>query len=101
MPVSHERGRQMARFYGLMQLLILTWALLDPVATDDLQSPNAIIPSSYFGLHFHHLADPVSTPGPNLPGAEWGIWDAEVTWADVEAGRGLWRFEKLDSYVSL
>jgi len=91
----------MARFYGLMQLLILTWALLDPVAADDLQSPNAIIPSSYFGLHIHHLAYPVPTPWPNMPVPEWRLWDADVTWADVEPGKGQWRFEKLDSYVSL
>jgi len=91
----------MERFYGLMQLLILTWALLDPAAADDLQAPNAVIPSSYFGLHIHHLAYPVPTPWPNMPVPEWRLWDANVTWADIEPSKGQWRFEKLDSYVSL
>jgi hypothetical protein len=101
MPISHEKGHQMERFYGLMQLLILTWALLDPAAADDLQAPNAVIPSSYFGLHIHHLAYPVPTPWPNMPVPEWRLWDANVTWADIEPSKGQWRFEKLDSYVSL
>jgi hypothetical protein len=101
MPVSHERGHQMARFNGPILLLILTGALLDPASAADLQAPNVAIPSSYFGLHIHHLAYPAPTPWPNMPVPEWRLWDANVTWADIEPGKGQWRFEKLDSYVSL
>ena len=90
----------MVRFYTLMLILILTGALLDPVFADDLEAPPAAIPSSYFGLHIHHLAFPVPTPWPNIPVPEWRIWDAVVTWADVEPTKGQWQFEKLDSYVS-
>ena len=91
----------MARFCGPTLLLILTVALLDPAFAADLHAPNATIPSSYFGLHIHHLAYPVPTPWPNMPVPEWRIWDADVTWADIEPSKGQWRFEKLDGYVSL
>jgi Glycosyl hydrolases family 39 len=91
----------MARFCGPTLLLILTGALLDPAFAADLQAPNVTIPSSYFGLHIHHLAYPVPTPWPNMPVPEWRIWDADVTWADIEPSKGQWRFEKLDGYVSL
>jgi hypothetical protein len=91
----------MARFCGPILLLILTGALLDPAFAADLQAPNVTIPSSYFGLHIHHLAYPVPTPWPNMPVPEWRIWDADVTWADIEPSKGQWRFEKLDGYVSL
>jgi len=91
----------MARFCGPILLLILTGALLDPAFAADLQAPNVTVPSSYFGLHIHHLAYPVPTPWPNMPVPEWRIWDADVTWADIEPSKGQWRFEKLDGYVSL
>jgi hypothetical protein len=91
----------MARFYGPILLLILTGALLDPAFVADLQAPNVVIPSSYFGLHIHHLAYPVPTPWPNMPVPQWRLWDADVTWPDLEPSKGQWRFEKLDAYVSL
>jgi hypothetical protein len=100
MPFSHKKGHEMLRFYTLTLIWILTGALLKPVFADDLRAPAAAIPSSYFGLHIHHLAFPVPTPWPNMPVPEWRIWDAVVTWADVEPTKGQWRFEKLDSYVS-
>lgn len=88
------------RFSTLILIWILTGTLLDPVFADDLLAPAAAIPSSYFGLHIHHLAFPVPTPWPNMPVPEWRIWDAVVTWADIEPIKGQWRFEKLDGYVS-
>lgn len=91
----------MVRLCGLTLLLILTGALLEPAFATELQAPNVTIPSSYFGLHIHHLAYPVPTPWPNMPVPEWRLWDANVTWADIEPSKGQWRFEKLDGYVSL
>ena len=91
----------MTRCCGLILLLVLSRALLDPSFAADLEAPNVVIPSSYFGLHIHHLAYPVPTPWPNMPVPEWRLWDANVTWADLEPSKGQWRFEKLDSYISL
>lgn len=91
----------MARFCGRIPFLILIGALLGSTFAADLQTPKVVIPGSYFGLHIHHLAYPVPTPWPNMPVPQWRLWDADVTWPDLEPGKGQWRFEKLDAYVSL
>jgi len=92
----------MARFGGRIPLLILaSWAALGAAFGSDLQPPKAAIPASYFGMHIHHLAYPVPTPWPVPPVPQWRLWDANVTWADLQPARGQWRFEKLDGYVSL
>jgi hypothetical protein len=91
----------MARRYGRIQFLILIGALFGSTFAADLQTPSVVIPGSYFGLHIHHLASPVATPWPNMPVPQWRLWDANVTWPDLEPSKGLWRFETLDAYVSL
>jgi hypothetical protein len=91
----------MARRYGRIQFLILVGALFGSTFAADLQTPNVTIPGSYFGLHIHHLASAIPTPWPNMPVPEWRIWDANVTWPDLEPNKGQWRFETLDGYVSL
>jgi hypothetical protein len=91
----------MARCYGRIQFLILIGALFGSTFAADLQTPSVVIPGSYFGLHIHHLASPVPTPWPNMPVPQWRLWDANVTWPDLEPSKGLWRFETLDAYVSL
>jgi hypothetical protein len=83
-------------------MLILTFlTTLGATFASDLQAPKAAIPASYFGMHIHHLARPVPTPWPNAPVPQWRLWNAFVTWADLEPAKGQWRFEKLDGYVSL
>ena len=91
----------MARCLGRILILTFLSALLGSTFANDLQPPKAAVPASYFGMHIHHLAYPVPTPWPNLPVPQWRLWDADVTWADLEPSKGQWRFEKLDSYVSL
>lgn len=91
----------MAGFRGRILILTFLSALLGSLFASDLQPPKAAIPASYFGMHIHHLADQVSTPWPNLPIPQWRLWDANVTWADLEPSKGQWRFEKLDASVSL
>ena len=34
-------------------------------------------------------------------GTEWRLWDAKVTWPDLEPGKGQWHFENLDRSVAL
>lgn len=91
----------MARFRGPILILTFLTAFLGSTFASDLQAPKAAIPASYFGMHIHHAMDPVPTPWPNLPVPEWRLWDASVTWADLEPAKGQWQFQKLDGYVSL
>jgi hypothetical protein len=65
----------------------------------DLQTPAEAIPASYFGLHFHHMND--GTPWPDMPVPEWRIWDAFVTWHELEPYKGQFRFNRLDAYVAI
>jgi hypothetical protein len=92
----------MARLCNQLQLLVLVIIqLLHPALGADFQTPSAKIPAAYFGLHIHHLASAIPTPWPNMPVPEWRLWDAEVTWADLEPTKGQWNFAKLDNFVSL
>src|SRR5580692_6818486 len=92
----------MARLCNQLPFAVLITALLfnSAVATE-LQTPTATIPDSYFGLHIHHLDRPMPTPWPSMPVPAWRLWDADVTWPDIEPNKGQWQFERLDRYVSL
>lgn len=102
MLIGDEEGHQMARFCAGILFLILMVRQLTPATPADLQTPNVIIPSSYFGLHIHHLDYPVpTTPWPSMPIPEWRLWDAAVNWPNLEPSKGQWQFDRLDLYVSL
>src|SRR5262249_30178829 len=53
------------------------------------------------GLHFHRVDDPKPTPWPSVSVPEWRLWDAGVTWPELEPSKGQWEFGRLDRYVSL
>lgn len=91
----------MAGFRGRILILALLSALVGRTFASDLQTPKGAIPASYFGMHIHHLSDPVPTPWPNVPVPQWRLWDAGVTWADLQPAKGQWQFQRLDGYVSL
>ena len=70
---------------------------------NDLRPPEISIPTLFFGMHIHHLlrgASPL-TSWPSVPFRAWRLWDAYVTWADLEPRRGEWDFANLDRYVAL
>jgi len=69
------------------------------VGPGQLTPPSGPIPRELFGMHFHHLGS--TTPWPEVPVAEWRLWDAYVAWPNLEPARGRWRFEVLDKYVAL
>lgn len=92
----------MARFRGRILLLILIGSLFGPTFAADLQTPKAVIPDSYFGLHIHHLNYPSpTTPWPSMAVPQWRLWDAGVRWPDLEPNKGQWQFERLDLYLAL
>lgn len=57
------------------------------------------IPASLFGMHVHYAGS--ATPWPTVPVREWRLWDAYVSWADLEPRKGEWKFEMLDRYVAI
>jgi hypothetical protein len=92
----------MLRVRNLLLFIVLFPSLLfNSAIAGDLHAPTVAIPAAYFGLHIHHLAYPNPTPWPNMPVPEWRLWDADVTWPDLQPNKGQWRFAKLDNYVSL
>jgi len=92
----------MARFRSQLIFAVLSPVLLiHSLCAADLITPKAIIPEAYFGLHIHHLDRPTPTPWPSIPVPEWRLWDAEVTWLDLEPIKGQWQFGRLDRYLSL
>src|SRR5262249_16229502 len=91
----------MESFRSRILILSSLGALLGSAFANNLQAPKATIPASYFGMHIHHLAYPRPTPWPTPPVPQWRLWDASVTWADLQPAKGQWRFEKLDGYVTL
>jgi glycosyl hydrolase family 39 (putative alpha-L-iduronidase) len=64
-----------------------------------LAPPAHPVPASLFGMHMHYAGK--GTPWPSVPMAEWRLWDAYVSWADLEPQKGEWHFETLDRYVAL
>ena len=53
----------------------------------------------YFGMHVGFV-DP-GTPWPAVPFGTWRLWDANVTWKDLEPRKGVWDFSRLDALVAL
>jgi hypothetical protein len=57
------------------------------------------IPASYFGIHFHR---PAENTWPQIPFAEWRLWDSEGTvWYNLEPHKGDWDFSQLDRDVAM
>jgi hypothetical protein len=64
---------------------------LSPVATP--------IPASFFGIHLHR---PATDTWPQIPFAEWRLWDSKGTiWYDLEPRKSEWNFSQLDQDVAV
>ena len=53
----------------------------------------------YFGLHIHN-AD-AGTRWPDIPFGSWRLWDANVSWRDIQASKERWDFSRLDLDVAM
>lgn len=74
-------------------------AMPDPVTAADSVGPTLKpLPANFFGMHIHR-AD-TTTRWPFVRFGTWRLWDAGVTWNNIETSRGQYRFEKLDLLVS-
>jgi len=61
--------------------------------------PRVPIPASYFGLHIHRAAN--DTTWPPVSFSAWRLWDAGVTWPQLQPERARWDFTLLDRYVQI
>lgn len=59
----------------------------------------APIPLQYFGLHIHRADQ--GGAWPNVPFGSWRLWDAYVTWANLQPATDKWDFSRLDRYVAI
>ena len=64
-----------------------------------LVPPVQLIPATYFGIHIHHLGSTTPWPSVSVPARR--LWDARVTWPDIEPTKGQWRFTALDYSVAM
>ena len=53
---------------------------------------------TYFGMHIHEA----STFGhwPPITFGAWRLWDAHVSWPELEPAKGRWQFDRLDALVA-
>lgn len=71
----------------------------EPTAEVHLSPPAELIPASLFGMHIHRAASTTAWPG--VPFASQRLWDASLTWRDLEPKRGEWQWDALDRAVKL
>lgn len=57
------------------------------------------VPANYFGMDVGFVTQ--GTPWPSVPFGTWRLWDALVTWKDLEPQKGTWDFSKLDGFIAL
>lgn len=85
----------------LMLVVGMTLAIAPKIKSQfspiSLSPPSLVVPASLFGMHIHHSLQ----TWPNVPFYGWRLWDAYVTWGDLEPQPGVWKFELLDQYVDL
>jgi hypothetical protein len=89
-------------------LLLIALLLLGTqnIWASQIDTPDAQIPPTFFGLHIHGtvvprpgMPDP--DPWPGVPFAAWRLWDAYVEWPKLQPQSSKWDFSKLDKYVEL
>ena len=71
-----------------------------------LEPPQTVIPANLFGMHLHHVVVQPrhianKTPWPPIRFGGWRLWDAYVSWGNLEKKKGEWNFETLDKYLEL
>jgi hypothetical protein len=104
--------RRMARIVtkivalGLLCSASVSTSPLRAAGTEDrrLTPAQTPIPANYFGIHLLHLkgtAPNYDMPWPEVPVPADRLWDAKVTWQDLEAAKGRWNFDVLDKVVKL
>ena len=82
-------------------LLLLSVLLSSTTISESRQYSGPIepVPRAYFAMHIHHAAS--GTAWPAVSFADWRLWDAGVSWRELEPERGKFDFTLLDQYVKI
>lgn len=88
-------------FQQMLRVAVVCTLVCNSALPTDLQTPKSTIPSTYFGMHIHHLDWANPTPWPNQPVPSWRLWDAGVTWPELEPNGNEFHFARLDHFVAL
>ncbi len=97
MPVRGKRI--LGRAVVCAAVLLLAHATAGQSGPTKVSGNDGPIPREYWGLHIHRAG--ALSAWPTVGFGSWRLWDARVTWADLEPQPGQWRFEALDRYVEL
>ncbi len=101
--------RWIVLFLIFLLVLVGTVSIFNRIKANEpieLSATSIPVPEKFFGMHIHHLVktrypDMPPTPWPAVPFATWRLWDAYVSWPNLEPRQGEWNFETLDEYVAL
>ncbi len=74
-------------------------AAMPRAAVSPVSRVETVIPSTYFGMHFHRADRGTTWPGREI--GSWRLWDAGTLWIDIEPRAGEQDFSRLDRYVSM
>lgn len=104
MPVANRMMKRLLVHIGLLFSAVGLWPA-SPIDNYHILPPSQPIPSSFFGMHIHHMVSPNGTspltPWPSVNIPEWRLWDARVTWPELEPIKGQWRFGVLDKSIEM
>ena len=69
------------------------------------QAPTNIIGPTYFGTHFHRIEvlpteKAIRTQWPSVKFGSMRLWDTSTRWGDVTPSPGVWKFERMDTFVN-
>jgi hypothetical protein len=83
----------------VLVLFVLPILRSQPASSLQLTPPSTVVPASLFGLHIHR---PGADTWPQVPFAEWRLWDSKATvWYNLEPRKGQWSFVQTDQDVAL
>jgi hypothetical protein len=80
-------------------LLVVLCATARTSESASYAGPAMPVDAAFFGMHIHRAA--AGTPWPAAPFAGWRLWDAGVSWPQLEPERGKWNFALLDRYAQI
>lgn len=97
---TEREGRR--RSHPTIRLSLLGTLLLLSVSADEsnaYRGPERPVDTAYFGMHVHRAAQGTAWPAVEFAG--WRLWDAGVSWPQLEPQRDKWNFILLDQYVRI